>query len=104
MSTSPSASAPSPSKSVLDIFTAKGSWDPVFVVAPARLVGLQNEAAARERGQKRARQVAWHRIDGPEVRSGEDAKHVMMTGGAEGGEIGRVFLHKLAVGGRLVRS
>lgn len=51
----------------LDVFTAEGSWDPVFVVAPARLIGLQNQVAARARGLKRARQVAWHRIDGPEV-------------------------------------
>lgn len=50
------------------IFSAEGSWDPVFVIAPPRLVGLQNQTAARRRGRRRARQVAWRRIDRPEVK------------------------------------
>lgn len=49
------------------MFSAEGSWDPMFVVAPERLVSLQNKAAVRARGLKRARQVAWHRIDDPKV-------------------------------------
>lgn len=57
------------STSVVDVFSAEASWDPVFVVAPTRLVGLQNEKAVRERGTERARRAAWHRIDGPEVSS-----------------------------------
>lgn len=93
------AAAASASKSVLGVFTAGGSWDPVFVMAPARLVGLQNEAAARERGQKRARQVAWHRIDGPEVRSRGEAnmccrRSATTCGGAGkgGGAVGACFV------------
>ncbi|CAM9407603.1 unnamed protein product [Ectocarpus fasciculatus] len=39
----------------------------MFVVAPPGLVGLQNQTAARRMGGRRARQVAWYRIDGPEV-------------------------------------
>lgn len=54
--------------SVLDIFSAEGSWDPAFVLAPERLVGMQNEAAVRDKGSRRAKRVAWHRIDGPEAR------------------------------------
>lgn len=51
----------------LNVFRAECCWDPVFVVAPARLVGLQNQAAAREMGLKRARLAAWQHIDGPEA-------------------------------------
>lgn len=51
----------------LQIFRAEGSWDPVFVVAPARLVGLQNQAAVRAMGLRRARLAAWQHIDGPEA-------------------------------------
>lgn len=36
-------------------------------MAPARLVGLQNQVAVREMGPRRAMQVAWHRIEGPEA-------------------------------------
>lgn len=56
----------SPARS-LQIFRAEGSWDPVFVVAPARLVGLQNQAAVRAIGPRRARLAAWQHIDGPEA-------------------------------------
>ena len=63
-------------KGVVGIFSAEGSWDPAFVVAPGRLVALQNKAAARRRGARRARQVAWHRIDGPE------ASDVTFSGGS----------------------
>ncbi|CAM9159192.1 unnamed protein product [Ectocarpus sp. 13 AM-2016] len=56
-----------PNNNVVDVFSAEGSWDPVFVVAPPRLVGLQNQTAALRMGGRRARQVAWYRIDGPEV-------------------------------------
>lgn len=58
-----------PGNNVVGVFSAEGSWDPVFVMAPPRLVGLQNHAAARERGRRRARQVAWRRINRPEVRT-----------------------------------
>lgn len=51
----------------LNVFRAECCWDPVFVVAPARLVGLQNQAAARAMGSKRARLAAWKHIDGPEA-------------------------------------
>ncbi|CAM9964631.1 unnamed protein product, partial [Ectocarpus sp. 12 AP-2014] len=56
-----------PNNNVVDVFSAEGSWDPVFVVAPPRLVGLQNQTAALRMGGRRARQVAWYRIDVPEV-------------------------------------
>ncbi|CAM9627040.1 unnamed protein product, partial [Ectocarpus sp. 12 AP-2014] len=56
-----------PNNNVVDVFSAEGSWDPVFVVAPPRLVALQNQTAALRMGGRRARQVAWYRIDGPEV-------------------------------------
>lgn len=58
-----------PKTNVVNAFSAEGSWDPMFVMAPPRLVGLQNQTAVRKRGRRRARQVAWHRIDDPEVRS-----------------------------------
>eukprot|EP00752_Nemacystus_decipiens_P002990 g2774.t1 len=56
-----------PKNNVIGVFSAEGSWDPVFVMAPPRLVGLQNQTDARKRGRRRARQTAWRRIDRPEA-------------------------------------
>ncbi|CAM9705167.1 unnamed protein product, partial [Laminaria digitata] len=83
------SSAPAPlhcpdPKGVVGIFSAEGSWDPAFVMAPGRLVALQNKEAARRRGVRRARQVAWHRIDGPEAR---DAMYQRGGGGGEGASV-----------------
>lgn len=38
-------------------------------MAPPRLVDLQNHTAAQKRGRRKARQVAWCRIDRPEVKT-----------------------------------
>ena len=59
---------PAVENGVVDVFSAEGSWDPVFVIAPPRLVDFQNQTAAREKGRLRARHVAWRRLDGPKVK------------------------------------
>lgn len=65
----PLSSAPSPCPtSPLRVFSAEASWDPTFVMAPERLVGLQNKEAARKEGLEQATRLAWRHIDGPEVR------------------------------------